>query len=80
MLVPNFKSPASYLAHTHFDARWAARVNDRGGGLGHLWSILRTLAQVIGWVVMIVFAAWAIVALAIALVHVMTFWASPGLP
>ncbi|HZM54496.1 MAG TPA: hypothetical protein VFC03_05660 [Acidimicrobiales bacterium] len=41
---------------------------------------LRPAAQVVGWAVMIVFAGWMTVALTLALVHVMNFWVSPGLP
>ena len=80
MLVPTFKSPGSHLAHIHFDAPWAARVSDRDGGLHHLARVLRTVAQAIGSALMIVLATWVIVALFVSLVHVMNFWASPGLP
>jgi len=34
----------------------------------------------IGWVVLSVFASWVLIALALAVVHVMNFWASAGAP
>ena len=58
----------------------ARSVSDPDGGLHHLARVLRTVAQAIGSALMIVLATWVIVALFLALVHVMNFWASPGLP
>ena len=56
------------------------RASDRDGQLAHLVYVLRSVAQVISWAVLIVLGVSMMVALGLALVHVMNFWASPGAP
>jgi hypothetical protein len=64
----------------HLDLPWAMRVRGREGRLDHLAGIVRSVAQVIGWAVLTVFATWVLFALALAIVHVMNYWASAGAP
>ena len=78
-MVPTLKLPIHQLPHPHFHAPWAVTMN-RGDGEGHLANALRTLGQAIGWGALIVFGVSMMVAFGFALIHVMSFWASPGAP
>jgi len=78
--VPTVKSPIHHFPHVHVDLPWAMRVKDGEDRPDHLAGVVRSVPQVIGWAVLTVFASWVLIALALAVVHVMNFWASAGAP
>jgi hypothetical protein len=55
-------------------------LQDRGERLNAVAHMLQPAVQVVGWAILVLFGAWMMAELVVALVRVMNFWISPGLP
>ncbi len=68
------------LAHNHGEDWWGDMVRNSDERLHDVAHVLRPTAEVFGRVVLVLFGAWMMTDLVLAILHVMSYWNSPGSP